>query len=78
MAHTTHSGRVTGPITYLAKSGAQAAIPFGPCVVEQLDGRLVDICWGESGEESASLSFEALEEAEAVGSLLILDGPPDR
>ena len=50
MAHTTHSGRITGPVHYLGASGDEAVIPLGPCLVEQMDGRSVDIFWDESGE----------------------------
>ncbi len=73
MAHTTHSGRITGPVHYSGEGGDDAVIPLGPCVVEQLDGRLVDIFWGESGDKTAALSFEALEAAEDKGHLVVLD-----
>jgi hypothetical protein len=73
MAHTTHSGRITGPVHYCAEGGRDAVIPLGPCLVEQLDGRSVDIFWGESGDEMAALSFEALEAAEDNGHLIVLD-----
>ena len=73
MAHITHSGRITGPVNYLGAGGMQAFIPLGPCLVEQLDGRLVDIYWGETGDETAALTFEALESAEDHGHLFVLD-----
>ncbi len=73
MAHTTHSGRITGPVHYFGEGGHDALIPLGPCLVEQLDGRSVDIFWGDSGDETAALSFEALEAAENNGSLVVLD-----
>ncbi len=73
MAHTTHSGRITGPVHYSGTSGNDALIPLGPCLVEQLDGRSVDIVWGDSGDKTAALSFEALEAAEDKGHLVVLD-----
>jgi hypothetical protein len=73
MAHTTHSGRITGPVHYSGEGGDDAVIPLGPCLVEQLDGRSVDIIWGESGDKTAALSFEALEAAEDNGHLVVLD-----
>ncbi len=73
MAHTTHSGRITGPVHYSGEGGDDAVIPLGPCLVEQIDGRSVDIFWGESGDKSAALSFEALEAAEDKGHLVVLD-----
>ena len=73
MAHTTHSARITGPVAYLGTGGTENLIPLGPCLVEQFDARLVDIFWGESGNESAALTFEALEAAEECGHLVVLD-----
>lgn len=73
MAHTIHSGRITGPVHYLGESGREAVIPLGPCLVEQLDGRSVDIFWGASGEKTAALSFEMLEAAEDCGNIVVLD-----
>lgn len=76
MAHTTyttHSGRITGPVHYCAEGGRDATIPLGPCLVEQLDGRSVDIVWGESADHTAAVSQEALEAALGNGDLVILD-----
>jgi hypothetical protein len=73
MAHTIHSGRITGPVHYLAAGGSNDVIPLGPCLVEQVDGRSVDIFWGESGDKTAVLSFQALEAAEGCGSIVVLD-----
>ena len=73
MAHTTHGARVIGPLHYLASGGVSASIPLGPCLVEQVDGRSVDICWGDIGDQYAKLSFEELEAAEGKGLLVILD-----
>ena len=73
MPHTTHSARVTGPVHYRGADGKEAVIPLGPCLVEQLDGRSVDIFWGESGDRTAALTFAALEAAEDYGYLIILD-----
>ena len=73
MAHTTHSARITGPVHYLGTSGRESLIPLGPCLVEQLDARSVDICWGESGDKAAALTFDDLEAAKARGHLVILD-----
>lgn len=73
MAHTTHTGRITGPVHYSGEGGQDAVIPLGPCLVEQSGGHSVDIFWGESGDKTASLSFEALEAAEGNGHLLVFD-----
>jgi hypothetical protein len=73
LAHTTHSGRITGPVHYSGEGGHDALIPLDPCLVEQLDGRSVDIFRGERGDNSAALSFEALEAAEDNGHWVVLD-----
>jgi hypothetical protein len=73
MAHATHSARVTGPIVYTSAAGKRANIPRGPCLVEEVDGDVVDIVWGPRGERSAMLPVEALEAAEESGHLVLLD-----
>lgn len=73
MTHTAHSGRITGPVHYLGEGARDSLIPMGPCLVEQLDGRWVDIFWGESGDETAALSCEAIRVAEDSGNLVVLD-----
>ncbi|MDO9316391.1 MAG: hypothetical protein Q7T97_17800 [Burkholderiaceae bacterium] len=73
MTITTHSARITGPIPYLSKSGAEHHIPLGPCLVEQLDDRSIDIIWGEQGHRSAALPREVIEAAQDCGNLVLLD-----
>ena len=53
---TMHSARITGPIPGLGIGGKESLIPLGPCLVEQLDGHSVDICWGEAGDKTAALT----------------------
>lgn len=73
MALTTHSARITGPVSYIGSAGRPDSIPLGPCLVEQSDGRAVDIVWGANGQKSAALSAEAMEEAENCGHLVLID-----
>jgi hypothetical protein len=73
MSTITHSARVTGPIHFVGPGGRSDTIPLGPCLVEQLDGQLVDIVWGPSGEESTVLPMKDLETAEQSGKLVLLD-----
>lgn len=73
MAHTTHSARITGPVHYFGEGGHDDLIPLGPCLVEQIDGRSVDIVWGESGDKTAALSLEAVVAAKDKGHLIVLD-----
>jgi hypothetical protein len=71
--HATHSARITGPIPYLSAGGKPANIPLGPCLVEELDGEVVDIVWGAHGERSTLLPVQVLEAAEESGNLMLLD-----
>jgi hypothetical protein len=73
MAHATHTARVTGPIAYLSSGGKRATIPLGPCLVEEVDGEVVDIVWGPRGERSTVLPLEEFEAAEESGHLVLLD-----
>lgn len=70
---TTHSARITGPISYLAGTGRKQNIPIGPCLVESVGGRAVDIIWGASGESSVALPVEEIEAAQDQGHLVLLD-----
>ena len=73
MSSITHTARVTGPIHFVARDGRADTIPVGPCLVEQIDGRIADIVWGQHGEESAMLPMEEVETAEQTGRLVLLD-----
>ncbi len=73
MTVITHNARVTGPIPYEAGDGRTISIPPGPCVVEQLEGQLVELIWGADGTESAVLTSQAMEAAMMRGNLLWLD-----
>lgn len=73
MSTITHSARVTGPIQFVGPDGLCDTIPLGPCLVEQLEGQLVDIVWGQSGEESTVLPMKDVETAELAGKLVLLD-----
>lgn len=73
MTITTHTARITGPVTYFAPNGRRVNIPLGPCVVERMDGPLTDIVWGTRGQISAALSSEAVQAAQDQGHLVLLD-----
>ena len=47
--------------------------PIGPCLVEQIDGRSIDIIWGARGRISAALPFVEVQAAEDQGHLVLLD-----
>ena len=70
---TTHSARVTGPLPYAKSDGKTGTIPIGPCLIEQIDDRLVDIIWGARGQSSAALPLEDVKAAADVGNLVLLD-----
>jgi len=73
MVITSHSARITGPVPYMATDGSVSNIPLGACLVEQVDGRSVDIVWGERGQISAALPLDEVEAAEGNGYLILLD-----
>ncbi len=73
MTMTTHTARITGPVTYLAANGRRANIPLGPCMVERMGGPLTDIVWGTRGQSSAALPSEAVQAAQDLGHLVLLD-----
>ena len=70
---TIRNARITGPIRYKAEDGESHDIPLGPCLVEQLDARLIDIIWGTNGQRSAVLPVEDVMSAAERGNLLLLD-----
>ena len=73
MPHHTHSARVTDPIRVVADDGHARTIPVGPCLVEELDGDLVDVVWGRAGEKSLVMPTTQIESAEREGKLVLLD-----
>ncbi len=73
MDMTTHRARITGPISYKAGSGRKQTIPIGPCLVEALGGRSIDIIWGARGQSSVALPVEEIEAAQDHGHLVLLD-----
>ena len=70
---TTQSARITGPVSYKMENGEAHDIPLGPCLIERLDDRLVDIIWGSQGQSSAALPLDEVESAREHGNLLLLD-----
>lgn len=72
-AMITQSARITGPIHYMAEDGKSHDIPLGPCLIEQLDHRLIDIIWGANGQRSVVLPVEEVVSARELGNLLLLE-----
>lgn len=73
MARTIHHARILGPVPYLSGNGKRGNIPLGPCLVEQIDGHLIDVIWGSSGQKSTELPLEDLAAAAEHGHLVLLD-----
>lgn len=65
---TTHSARITGPVSYLSGGGRKQNIPVGPCLVESLGGQLVDIIWGTRGQSSVALPLTRSRLRETSGT----------
>jgi hypothetical protein len=70
---TTHHARIIGPVPYRAGTGRKQNIPIGPCLVESLGGRCIDIIWGARGQSSVALPVEEIEAAQDHGHLVLLD-----
>lgn len=73
VAPTTRRARIAGPVPYLSGSGRRQNIPLGPCMVEQLAGRSIDIIWGARGQSSVALPIEEIQAARDQGHLVLLD-----
>jgi hypothetical protein len=69
----TRSARITGPVAYTSASGLERHIPLGPCLIERLGDRAVDIIWGADGQRCAALPTTEVESAEQQGHLVLLD-----
>jgi hypothetical protein len=69
----THRARITGPVSYLSSSGRKQNIPIGPCLVERVGSRSIDIIWGACGQSSVAFSIEEIEAAQDRGYLVLLD-----
>ena len=70
---TTRRAQITGPVCFRGGSGRKQVIPIGPCLVESIGGRLVEIVWGTRGQSSVALPVEEVESARACGHLVLLD-----
>lgn len=70
---TTHHARIVGPVSYRTGTGRMQNIPIGPCLVERLGGRSIDIIWGSRGQSSVALPIEEIETAQDHGHLVLLD-----
>ena len=70
---TTHSARIFGPVSYRSDTGRLQNIPTGPCLVESLNGRLIDIIWGTRGQNSVALPIEVIKAAHDDGHPILLD-----
>ena len=73
MQPTPHSRRIVSPISYIKSGGKRANIRLGPCLIEPIDARQVDIIRGSNGEYCTSLSVQALKAATAIGYLVLLN-----
>jgi hypothetical protein len=70
---TTHSARITGPVSYLSGGGRKQNIPVGPCLVESAGGQVVDIIWGTRGQSSVALPVDQVKAARDLGNLVLID-----
>lgn len=68
----TRCERITGPVLYLGGGGRKQRIPLGPCLIEDMGERLVDVIWGARGQRSVAIPIEEIEAAQNLGYLEIL------
>ncbi|MEO8064069.1 MAG: hypothetical protein ABI821_15140 [Pseudomonadota bacterium] len=73
MENKSHLARITGPVPYLSETGRKRNIPIGPCLVESIGGKSVDVVWGVSGQRSVTLPVEEIEAARDQGRLMLVD-----
>ncbi len=73
MAIATHSARIVGPVSYTAAPGSVKQVPLGPCLLETLDGLTIDLIWGASGQNCATLPATDMASALDQGNLVLLD-----
>lgn len=72
----TQCARITGPVAYLSGTGRKQNIPLGPCIVENMGDRLVDVIWGARGQRSVAIPIEDIKAAQARGHIEILASKP--
>lgn len=70
---STHTARITSPVSYRAGTGRRHHIPIGPCLIEPMNERCVDVIWGRRGERSAVLGIDEMKAAQDRGNLVLLD-----
>ena len=68
-----HSARITVPVHYLESDGHRGTIPSGPCLIEKMEGPVVEVIWGAKGQNCTTLPLGDMESAEARGDLVLLD-----
>ena len=71
--HITHRARITGPVPYVTGSGRKQNIPIGPCLLEGLGSKRIDVIWGTRGQSSVALTLPELLAAREHGHLVLLD-----
>ena len=76
MNFETLCARITGPVSYLGGGGRKQDIPLGPCMVENLGDRFVDVIWGSRGQSSVAIPIEEIEAAQTRGHLEIISKKP--
>jgi hypothetical protein len=73
MVPTTQTARIIVPITVAGAAGDPVTVPPGPCLLERINSRIVDLIWGATGQKSARFPVEELKSAAERGDLVLLD-----
>ncbi|BDE74795.1 MAG: hypothetical protein AUG74_07700 [Bacteroidetes bacterium 13_1_20CM_4_60_6] len=70
---TMHSARITAAMRYRGDDGRHRTIPKGPCLIEKMEGPVVEVIWGAKGQNCTMLPLNDVEGAAARGDLVLLD-----
>ncbi|WP_373800397.1 hypothetical protein [Delftia acidovorans] len=68
-----HSARITAAMRYRGDDGRHRTIPKGPCLIEKMEGPVVEVIWGAKGQNCTMLPLNDVEGAAARGDLVLLD-----
>ena len=71
MFHELQHARIEGPVRCVT-GGSRLELPQGPCLMEHVDNRRVDIVWGDRGEHSAQVLISEIRRASDSGDFVVL------
>jgi hypothetical protein len=73
MNFPTRNARLLAPLQFQDPDGTAVQVPAGECLIEQVDDASVDVIWGAEGENSITVSLDAVKAAAEEGTLVLVD-----